>query len=63
MTSLTLLILKSRKANHALTHSSALTAKVITRYALTNIYSGKTGLTVTGTTRKSLRSVKTEPML
>jgi len=61
MTSLTLLVLKPRKVNYALMCLSALTAEAITMQTLTNVHSGNTGLTVTSTTRKSLRSMKTGP--
>lgn len=60
MISLTLLVLEPRKMNYTLTYSSALTAKVIIRWTLTNVYSGNTGLTVTSTIRKLLRSIKTK---
>ena len=55
------LILKPRKTNHAHTYSNTPTVMETTRWTLTNVCFRSTDLTVTGTTRKSLRSVKTEP--
>ena len=61
MTRSTHLVLKLRKANHTHMYSNALTVVKTTRQTPTNIYFRSTDSIVTGTTRKSSRSVKTGP--
>jgi len=61
MTTSTYLILKPRKVNYAYIYSNTPTVVEITRQTLNNVCFGSTGLTTTGITRKSLRSIKTGP--
>jgi len=59
MTRSTCTVLKLRKGNYALIHSSVQIVKVTTKLTLTSIHSGNTDSIRTGTTKNKLKSMKT----